>query len=264
MPLAKTRFGIDRRHTQSYPWWMGGMIEIASAILAESQQRIDIAAQNIANMETPGYKRLIAFNTLLANVPEVGEQAQLVSTRTDFAQGAMISTGSALDLAISGPGLFVLRLGDQIIYSRQGSFIRDADGRLVRSDGYALQAASGGDLVLKPGSFSVATDGTVTQVGTGAASQSAAEVGRIALSRPDDPARLQRVTGGFAASAGVSMSDVAAPTVHQGMVEASNAGNGPEMVSIIEASRRAESGRQIIQVYDELLGRAFGVLGGGQ
>jgi len=243
---------------------MSGLIDIAAVILAEAQQRVDISAQNIANMETPGYKRRVAFDALLASLPEVDDQEQRVASRTDFAQGGLAKTGSPLDLAISGPGFFMLRnsngtsaeAANQVIYTRQGSFSRNGDGRLVRTDGYALQAASGGDVVLKPGSFLVANDGTVTQAG--------AEVARIALFQPDQPARLQAVSGGFAAPSDVAMDEVAAPTLHQGMLEGSNVSNGQEMVSIIEASRRAEAGQRIIQVYDELLGRVFGVLGGGQ
>jgi len=234
---------------------MGELIEMASAILAESQQRVDMAAQNIANMETPGYKRAVAFDTLLADHSDSSGNLQLVASRTDFAQGALISTGSPLDLAISGTGFFVLRQGDKVIYSRQGGFARDSAGHLVRGDGYVLQGASGGDLTLKPGPFTVASDGTVTQAGQ--------EVAQIRLSQADVPARLQPVSGGFSALANTAMNDVTNPVIHQGMLEASNVSNGQEMAAIIEASRRAESGQKIVQVYDELLGRVFSSFGGG-
>lgn len=232
---------------------MDGLLEVASAILSTSGQRVDVAAQNISNMETPGFKRHVAFAALLDQPPNIGDETGSVNSRSDFSQGALQGTGSSADLAIAGPGFFTVRLGDEIAYTRAGDFIRDHD-RLVRPDGYALQAASGGDLVLKPGAFTVASDGTVTQSG--------AEIARIALVNADKPEQLQPVEGGFLAPASVVMDEAAAPVVHQGMLEASNVASGREMVSIIEASRTAEAGQQLIQVYDELLGRAFNALGG--
>ena len=234
---------------------MGGLIEIASAILAESQQRVDVAAQNIANMETPGYKRTVAFAALLDMADSDTPDVLSVPTRTDFAQGGLTNTGSPLDLAISGAGFFALRQGDRTVWSRQGAFALYGSGHLVRSDGAVLEADTGGDLVLKAGAFVVAADGTVTQAGQ--------EVGRIGLSEADNPGRLQPVSGGFSAPAGVTMNDVARPVIHQGMLEASNVSNGQEMAGIIEASRRAEVGQKLVQVYDELLGRVFSAFGGG-
>lgn len=233
---------------------MGQVLDSVSRILAQSEARAEVAAQNIANLTTPGYKRRVAFTDLLASgSTQDSMRGAALSIATDLSVGKPIQTGAALDLSLGGDGFFVLRAGDQIVYTRHGQFHRDADGRVISPQGEALQLQDGGDLVLRSDAVKIDADGAVTD--------GSEVVGRLAVVAIEDPARLARIsTGGFTASA-QSVSPMEKPQVRQGVLEASNVSAGDEMVAVMEAVRRAESGQRLANVYDDLLGRAITTFG---
>jgi flagellar basal-body rod protein FlgG len=173
-----------------------------------------------------------------------------------MAQGRLNRTENPLDIAISGGGLFQLRAGDEIVYSRQGQFRLAEDGTVVSGQGYVLQQAGGGDLVLQSASVQITEDGAVLDQGR--------PVGRIAVYAPAEGVRLAPTGGGtvFVAEAG-EMEEVASPALRQGMIEASNVQLGDEMVAMMAALRQAEGGARLVQVYDDLLGRAITAFGQG-
>jgi flagellar basal body rod protein FlgG len=171
----------------------------------------------------------------------------------DFTPGRLSETGSQTDLAIAGEGFFVTRGGEATLYTRQGQFERDAEGRLTTGSGLVLQAEGGGDLIVPAGEFTVAADGTVTAGG--------APIARIALVRFELPALLRAgAAGGFSAGEAEPIA-LASPSVRQGMLEMSNVNTGDEMVAMMEALRRAETGQRLVTTYDELMGRALSLFG---
>ena len=129
---------------------MTGFVDSATAVMRMAEQRLDVVARNVANLSTPGYKRRVGFADALAagsgSMPAADMPA--ISVRHDHAQGRLSETGNPLDLALSGDGFFRVRVGDEMLYTRQGRFRRDADGLLVTPQGYVLQQAGGGDLVV--------------------------------------------------------------------------------------------------------------------
>lgn len=220
---------------------MSGLVEAASAVMRSAEQRLELAAANVANASTPGYKRQVLRSDA------AGYAGAVARASVRMEQGRLVSTGRALDLAISGDGFFRLRDGERIVYSRGGAFERGADGVVRSAGGQVLQAAGGGDLVIDRGEASVVADGTVTVDG--------APAGRIAIYRPASGDAPQPLGGALFALAG-DPSEVADPQVKQGMTEASNVSSGDEMVSMMAALRQAESGARLIQVYDDLMGKA--------
>lgn len=172
---------------------------------------------------------------------------------TDFTAGKPIETGNPYDLAILGDGFFTVRSGDRVLLTRQGQFQRDVDGRLITPQGGILQSADGGDLVLKGQSVSVAADGTVLDGGE--------PVGRVAVSQVAEPERLTDVGGGLFAAGDGDVAPADAPRVRQGMLESSNVSMGAEMVAMMETLRRAEAGQRLVNVYDDLMGRALTAFG---
>src|SRR5690348_15908342 len=122
--------------------------EIAGQILARSEQRAEVAAQNITNASTPGYRRRISFSELMdaATTPGAASPGQREAVAADFAAGQLQQTGGATDFAIAGQGFFVIRSDDATLYTRQGQFRRDESGRLVTAQGLALQSVDGGDI----------------------------------------------------------------------------------------------------------------------
>jgi len=132
----------------------------AASGMKAQQMNIDTIANNLANVNTTGYKRSHAeFQDLLYEkvmpggqvdaegraVPtrvEVGHGVKLVATNKNFSQGTVVNTGNPLDLMIEGDGFFQLRMPDGTIkYTRDGSFKMDAERNVVTSGGYRLEPA---------------------------------------------------------------------------------------------------------------------------
>lgn len=232
---------------------MGGLVEIASVILSRATKRVEINAQNVANIATPGYKRRLSFAEVLASDPASNNSDVRLSVVSDFAEGKLIATGNVTDLAISGSGFFAVADGDGRFYTRSGQFHRDADGRLLTAEGLALQAQGGGDVVLRSEAFTVASDGTMLEDGE--------PVAKLAIVEFDDTSVLTPQEGGLFSASPEAARDVAAPAVRQGFLEASNVSIGDETVATMEALQRAGSAQRLISLYDELMGRALSTFG---
>lgn len=230
---------------------MSGLIESAAVILSASERRLEVAAHNVANVSTPGYKRGVGFSRILASAQGAANVPGVVE-RHDFAQGKLISSGNPLDLAVNGDGFFQVRAGDRLLYTRQGQFRLAENGTVVSPQGHVLQQAGGGDLVLENAAVTILDDGAVLEDGR--------PVARIGLSAPAAGAAMTAVGESHFAAEG--MTEVAEPSIRQGMLESSNVAMGDEMVTMMAAMRQAESGARLVQVYDELMGRALTTLGG--
>lgn len=232
---------------------MSGLIESATAIMRASERRLEVTAHNIANISTPGYKRQHAFAQLMASLSPDQVATGKIAVRRDFAQGAMRETGNPLDLAISGPGFFQLQAGDRILYTRQGHFTLGADGVVVNSQGYRLQQAGGGDLVIdRLEGMSIEQDGMVLADGV--------PVAKIAIFDGESSA-LQTVGESHFSDGANALSALDEAVVRQGVVEDSNVDLGDEMVGMTAAVRQSETGARLVQVWDDLIGRAITTLG---
>jgi flagellar basal-body rod protein FlgG len=228
---------------------MGAFVDSASLILAQSERRVEMAGQNLANLLTPGFKRRTSFASLVSSTSPSAPMASAI----DFSAGKPMQTKSPYDLAIAGDGFFTVRTGDGVLYTRQGQFRRQADGRIVTAQGYALQTEDGGDLVVQGDDFQVLDDGSVLEAGQ--------PVGRLAIADFTDRQAASQVDGGMFSAPESAMTKVAAPVVRQGALEASNVSAGQEMVTIMEALRQAETGQRLAGVWDDLMGRALNVFG---
>jgi flagellar basal-body rod protein FlgG len=234
---------------------MPPLIDSASAILSQAEQRVTISAQNIANISTPGYKRRLDFTRALSEgATSVDGQLSNLS-KFDFSIGKFIHTGNPGDIAIADAGFFAVRSGDQILYTRRGQFSLDNDGHLATPEGYILQAQGAGDLTLQGPEFTVMEDGAVFQKDR--------PVAQLQIVEFEDLTVLTSAENGlFAAPAGAAV-DMSAPQVRQGEFEASNVSTGDEMIAVMEAVRRAESAQRMVNVYDDLMGRALTAFGQG-
>jgi len=232
---------------------MGALLEIGASILSQATRRAEVSAQNISNMTTVGYKRRVSFESFIGavelNTPQLPEQ----SIGTDFSEGKQIETGSPLDLAITGNGFFTVATADGVLYTRQGQLQRDRDGRLLTAPGLALQAEAGGDLVLRDGPFQVTSEGVVIQDG--------APIAKLAIAELTDPTATTHEPGGLFAAPEGSVSPAKASVLRQGALESSNVSTADEMVGLMEAVRRAETGQRLIGIYDDLMGRALTAFG---
>lgn len=231
--------------------------EIAAQILARAENRAEIAAQNITNASTPGYRRRIPFGEMVgpagsqAGQP-VGQSAMNASA--DFRAGQLVQTGNPTDIAIAGDGFFAVRGGESILYTRQGQFRRDGEGRLATAAGLILQSVDGGDVTVGDRPFEVAADGIVTSGG--------APLAHIALVDFEDRGLLAAAEGGAFSAGDAAPVPVERPVLRQGMIESSNVNMGDEMVRMMEAVRRAETGQRLVTTWDDLMGRALNLFGG--
>jgi flagellar basal-body rod protein FlgF len=233
---------------------MSNVIDMASAILSQSERRVEVAGQNLANIATPGYKQRVSFADTLAGAH--GAERPRADVGTNFTQGKLMQSSNPYDLALSGDGFFVIRTDSGPMYTRQGQFQLDADGRLVTTQGLPVQAQGGGDIALKgrakDATISIASDGSVLEDGE--------PIAKLDIVTFDPKAATYAQAGMFTAPDTLVRS-VDTPVVRQGMLEASNVSNADEMMTIMEAMRRAQAGQKLANLYDDLMGRALSVFG---
>lgn len=229
---------------------------LAVGLIASETRQAETAAQNIANLATPGYKREIAFSDALSQaslspLPSAASADRTIAT--DFTPGKLIHTGNPLDLALASGGFFEVATPEGTAYMRGGTFQLDANGRFVTPQGWVLQSAGGGDLSVRSSNWSIASDGTLIDDGN-----PIAVIGTASFS---DPRRLTRVGNGLYRADGMPPVELADPRVLQGFVESSNVSNGNEMVRMMEAVRSIESGQKLVHAYDDMMGSVLQRLG---
>jgi flagellar basal-body rod protein FlgF len=225
------------------------LLEVAGAALTSAERRTEIAARNISNAQTPGYKSEITFT-------EISDRDLYTTPRTGTAlnsqPGRLTDTGNPLDIALASDGYLIVRKGDHFFLSRGGQMHRDAQGALVDTVDRIVQQAGGGDLQLDTSSPEVLVDGTVLADGIPA--------GTIAVVAPL-PDLAMRARNGVSESEMLGMAALDNPEIRQGMLEQSNVVLSDEMIGLMRNQRLSEGGAQLIRAYDQLLGQAVTTFG---
>ena len=192
----------------------------------------DVAARNIANVVTPGFKRNIALVEAIAGAQGGGDQNSPVVTGVglDMSQGPLQSTSNDLDVAVQGEGFFAVQTPRGVLYTRNGTFRLNENGVLVTQDGAAVQGESG-EIQIPPhaGKVTIGSDGQVI-AGTGA-------VGKLKVVAFDKPGMLQQAGGSTYAGDAAQPRAARAYAVHQGFVEGSNVEAVSEMVRMMSTFR---------------------------
>lgn len=251
----------------------------AASGMDAQQRNIDVTANNIANVNTTGFKASRAeFQELLyqqvqsAGDPaqggaptgiEVGLGVRTASTAKSFAQGTLESTENPLDVAIEGAGFFQVRRQDgEEAYTRAGTFRVDAFGRMVTQDGDELSPG----LTLPPDAQSIAIsrDGRVSVTMPDGGGEM--EVGQIELHAFPNPAGLRSLGRNLFAetsASGQSQSSIPGENgvgeLSQGFLEGSNVKVVEEMIDMIVSQRAYEINSKVIRTADEMM-RAAGQL----
>lgn len=248
----------------------------AATGMQAQQTNMDVVANNLANVNTAGFKKSRAeFQDLLyqtlrsagssqaqgMKVPtgvQVGLGTRLAATQKQFTPGDMQQTGNDLDMAIKGDGFFQVTLpsGEQG-YTRNGAFTKDGEGKVVTADGYILQP----EITIPAGArdISIGEDGTVTANVEGTITQ----VGTIELARFINPAGLSSIGGNVYLQTEASGDPATGTPGQEGFggiaskfLEMSNVKVVDEMVSMILAQRAYEVNSKSIQSADEMLNTA--------
>ncbi len=252
----------------------GGMYSALSGNLS-AMERLDVIANNLANVNTAGFKKdRLAFESVLAgnlNPPAVppGQTADPVLLKarmvTDQSPGALVQTGNQLDVALQGDGFFVVRTPDGgTAYTRQGSFRLAADGTLVTASGYPLLSREERqpiklDVADQPGGGKPVIDnqGNITLNGAAAGS----------LAIVDFPKPYQLAKEGDTlfvpapGSGAVPQDSGPTTTVVQGSLEQSNVDAVAEMVQMVEANRFFETCQRVVRNFSDIASKAANDLG---
>ena len=237
---------------------MADPIEITASTLEALTEQYRAIAHNLANVSTAGYKRrctsFVQHLQALAGPGVVSSDAASATigtvvgvTSVDFTQGALVSTGRPLDLALNGKGFFVLETPEGPLYTRSGVFRTNQNGQLVDAAGRTV-AGEGGPIVI-PSSVSmltvgVSTDGAVSADGTG--------IGKLRVVEFEDESALIPAGGNaFLAPATETPTPSAGTAVKQRFQEAANVTPVQELVGLIAVTRMYEANLKAIQVQDE-------------
>jgi len=231
------------------------------------QRELDIAANNLANMNTTGYK----FEELLVSA-EPGAPAYDQPIRTpanfaydngvgrDFSQGTLNQTGAPLDLALSGEGaFFVVSTAKGDVYTRNGAFTLDASGQIVTASGDPVQG-DGGPITLDPknGEPVISKDGIVTQSVDGQATR----VGKINVVRIPNMSDLSKNGDGtYSLTSNAQPVPATDAVVNQGFLEASNVNPMKEITHLIQINRAYQNLANILQQNASLSSSAVQRLG---
>lgn len=226
------------------------------------QRRMDIAANNLANVATTGFKAdgmlLDEADQTRAHALEAPTEIRFVrdiGLMRDMRQGPIAMTGNSLDVAIEGDGFFMVQgEGGQTLYTRDGAFSLAGDGRLVTSDGRAVLNGGGAPIVLDPQGQapSIGRDGAIRVAGV--------EAGRIGVASFAAPGALLKVGDNLWEAQGQRAGEFEG-VVLQGALEGSNVRPVVELTRLIEISRAYQSAAKIVSSADELRQRAIQQLG---
>jgi flagellar basal-body rod protein FlgG len=243
--------------------------------------KMDVTANNIANVNTTGYKRdsvvsrtfsevlmrrvnepqestasatgaISATDTISANVGGLSQGVAVDDVYTDFAAGSFVNTASQLDMAIIGDGFFSVAVtgadGNQMeMYTRDGAFTLSPNGTLVTAEGFPVLGL-GGEINLPAGSVSIQEDGSVYVNGIFADT--------LKMTNFEDSHFLRKQQNNLY-TANTSAKTVAFQgEVREGALENSNVNPVLEMTSMIQLSRAYEANQRMITIHDSMMAHA--------
>ncbi|MES2986744.1 MAG: flagellar basal-body rod protein FlgG [Pseudomonadota bacterium] len=250
-------------------------MHIARTGLDAQDTRMRVISNNLANVNTTGFKRdRASFETLAYQVVtapgaqstaetkyatglNLGTGVKVQGTSRIETQGSLQTTGNAFDLALDGNGFFQVQMpGGQLGYTRAGNFSRSPEGVMITSEGY--QVMPGITVPEGATSITIGMDGTVSATLQGQAE--ASQIGQIQVASFANPAGLQASGDNYliesSASGAASLGNAGEEgrgRIRQGMLEGSNVNVVEELVDMIETQRAYEVNSKMISATDEML-----------
>jgi flagellar basal-body rod protein FlgF len=277
-----------------------GIYTGASGMIAQ-QNRMDAVANNLANVDSTGYKRdtaiFKAFPEMLLHrmndegvytfpvgsvdtmpmVGKLGTGVELNEVYTSFEQGAMKPTENDFDMALDGKGFFSLQTEAGERYTRNGAFYLNNEGWLVNKKGDKV-LGEGGPVQLQKYNFMIDQDGVIWRDATHAGDaarlvsmyevkwENVERVDRLKITDFAEPRYIKKQGDSYwldtpESGPATIVPDDARPKVRTGYLEASNVNAISEMVQMIEVNRAYEANQKSIQTHDTLAGRLINEVG---
>lgn len=241
-----------------------GFYTLSSGLLTQTR-KLTAVSNNLANVQTPGYKRNVVSATTFGNmvisrldnrgsVP-VGEMNLITAAdRTDVihSQGSLKETGRNLDFAIQGQGFFGVQGENGVVYTRNGSFNVDEQGYLLSQDLGGRVLGQNGPLMVGTDQFEADNNGNILVNG--------AQVGTLAVFDVEDYNTL-RPAGQGAFTAGQGVVAVQVPQLAWKNVEGANIDTAQEMTDAMLMQRNLQTCSQALKMYDQILSRAVTEIG---
>ena len=234
----------------------GIYIAMSGAVLRS--QELDGVANNLANLNTTGYKKTTFSSQLYPMLQDIPQKTEAVYPEAramtyfgeyyiDKSEGSIKTTGNTLDLALKGDGFFAVENRGQINYTRNGSFSMDRDGNLVTSDGAKVVDTGNKPINIRAGVVTIDANGNVNANGNAA--------GKLKLVKLNNT----ELIGGSLYS-GTEAGDPGAEVV-QGALEMSNINPITELTGMISALRGYDMAQKVIQGFNDLSQRTVTEIG---
>ncbi len=234
---------------------------IAVARQATLRRQLEMIANNLANMNTAGFKgeNMMFVDHLVRSrggermLPEQMHFVRDLSSYRNFDEGPIEATSNPLDVAIRGEGYFVVETPEGARYTRTGRFHFDEQGRMVTAHGYPVLSDAGQPFVFSgsESSIDIARDGTV--------SADDDVMGRLRIVTFENEHQLRETYGGLYQS-DAPAEDSDNPEVVQSALEGSNVNGIFEITRMIEVQRSYDSARKLVEAEDERIKKAIGEL----
>jgi flagellar basal-body rod protein FlgG len=230
---------------------MDPLTSAAASGIQARMDSLDMLANNMANGSTSGFKVDREFyNTFTGNSasaafdPSVGDEPVVQKHWTDFTQGALVPTGNATDIALSGIGFFVVNGPNRPLYTRNGNFRISANGSLVTAEGYTVRQVGGQPIQLQGSDpIQVSEQGEVTQDNQ--------QIGQLEIESFSDPTQLTKAASGYFENPDpTSNPTVVAANVQvsQGKLESSNSSPAESAARMVSLLRHFEMLQHAVKI----------------
>ena len=223
------------------------MYKALSGAIAQ-MHRLEVSAQDLANVNTSGYKgQRLTFGEVLANrlpgTDRPGGFVAVADQKTSFFSGDLLATGNPFHLAIDGDGFFVVRTPRGERYTRNGSFTLKSDGTIVTSQGDPVLGESG-PLLVTGSKIEIAPDGSVTS--------NEGDVGKFKIVRFTDSRQATKEGANLFVSPPTNVKQTEDSRILQGQLEQSNVSPIDNMVSLIVIQRQFEAYQRAMSLMDSV------------
>ena len=225
-------------------------LNLAAKCLEKSYKNISVVANNLANLNTNGYKKDETFFNILDDL-----QSPKMEEYTDFEQGEILPTSNPLDLALNGNAFFVLEKDGQFYYTKNGKFTIDNDGYLINQDGFKVMGQNG-EISLSQTKLDdnqqikISEDGEI-QVGN-------MDIDQLLIAKIGNKNALQKVSSSnfVLEGDGYLTPEENEYSVSQGYLESSNVNAIEEMENMILTNKNFESAQKVVHYFDTSLDKA--------
>jgi len=226
-------------------------ITSAARSLEKSSKSISVVSNNLANINTIGYKRDSNFYEILGEY----EQPNMLEY-TDYEQGEVLLTSDPLNFALKGDAFFVIQKGDQLLYTKDGKFSIDQSGYLVNGEGQKVMGQKGAiniteSMLDENQNITVSKNGEIKVGDT--------EIDTLMIAKIEEKGVLQKnSSSNFVLEEGYEhvQADESEYEVQQGFLESSNVNAVEEMQEMIKISKNYESAQKVVQYFDTSLEKA--------